>query len=280
MWMSVVLWCALAASLRAETGRDAWLRYAPLDENTARGYRQRLPAAVAAFGDSPVVETAREEFLRGLRSMLGRTPRLETGWPKESAIVLGTLEALGPDAGGPLPSEAFRLRWATRGPLRHLIIAGADPRGVLSGVFALLRRIALHQPIAPLDEQQAPYAPVRWVNEWNNLDGSIERGYGGRSIFFENDAVREDLTRASEYARLLASLGIQGCAVNNVNANPRVLSPEFLPQLARLAAVFRPWGVRIAVSVDFGSPKTIGGLGTFDPLDVRVAAWWQAKAQE
>ncbi len=101
---------------------------------------------------------------------------------------------------------------------------------------------------------------MRWVNQWDNLDGRIERGYGGQSIFFENNDVRANLDAVRDYARLLASLGINGCAINNVNANPRVISPEFLPQLARIAAVFRSWGVKLVVSVDFSSPQRIGEL--------------------
>jgi alpha-glucuronidase len=136
----------------------------------------------------------------------------------------------------------------------------------------------LRQALDHLDEESNPRAPVRWVNEWDNLGGSIERGYGGRSIFFENGTVVPDLSRASDYARLLASIGINGCAANNVNANPKVLSPEFLPQLARIASAFRPWGVKLAISVDVSSPKAIGGLDTFDPLDARVQAWWRQKS--
>ncbi len=86
-----------------------------------------------------------------------------------------------------------------------MIVAGASERGVLYGTFALLRKIAMGETIANLDDAESPYAPVRWVNEWDNLDGSIERGYGGRSIFFEGGHVRQDLSRVQEYARLLAS---------------------------------------------------------------------------
>jgi alpha-glucuronidase len=159
-------------------------------------------------------------------------------------------------------------------------VVGRNARGVLYGAFALLRKIALGEPVTPLDETRNPYAPVRWVNEWNNLDGSIERGYAGRSIFFDQGDVVADLTRAGAYARLLASVGVNGCAINNVNANPRVLTAPFLPQLARVAAAFRPWGVTLVVAIDFTSPKSIGGLDTFDPLDPRVASWWREKADE
>src|SRR5947209_10881596 len=166
---------------------------------------------------------------------------------------------------------------AQLGGQKALVITGATDRGVLYGTFALLRKIARGERIAAVNEVERPSAPIRWVNQWDNLDGSIERGYAGRSVFYDNNNVVPDLTRAADYARLLASVGINGCTVNNVNANPRVLTDEFLPQLARIADAFRPWGVRLSISVDLGSPKTVGGLDTFDPLDPRVAAWWKAK---
>src|SRR5439155_4475539 len=107
-----------------------------------------------------------------------------------------------------------------------------------------------------------------------------ERGYAGRSIFFQNGSVLTDLTRAAEYARLLASVGINGCTVNNVNADSRLLRPDFLPQLARIAEVFRSWGVHLSISVDLASPKTIDGLDTFDPKDSQVAEWWSKRVEQ
>ena len=94
------------------------------------------------------------------------------------------------------------------------------------------------------------------------------------------DTVRPDLSRAQAYARLLASVGIKACAINNVNANPKVLTPEFMPALVRVAEAFRPWGVRLAIAVDFSSPQKIGGLDTFDPVDARVAAFWKARVDD
>jgi len=270
--------------VHGETGYDAWLRYEPLD-SSARVLYTSLPAAIYSTGHSPVMESARQELLRGVRGMLGRTERVESRLPNEDAIVLATWDAL-PSvvADVSMPAErvegSYVLRSLTRRGHSILLIASTDDRGVLYGTFALLRRMTLHREIRGLDEYQAPYAPVRWTNEWDNLDGSIERGYAGRSIFFDGGHVVQDLTRARDYARLLASIGINGCDVTNVNANPKLLTSEFIPELARLAAAFRPWGVRMAISVDFGSPKQIGGLDTFDPLDPRVIAWWKQKADE
>jgi len=271
----VVLAFIAATALRADTGREAWLAYkpSPVPEN--------LPAMVLLAGNSPVEITARDELIRGIRAMLNRTERIEHRIPTESSIVLGTaseIQQLLPGIRLPewLGEDSFCLKSAAG----NLVIAGGNDRGALYGTFAFLRRIALHQPVTALDEVQTPYAPIRWINHWDNLDGSIERGYGGPSLFFENGDVRTNLDRARDYARLLASLGINGCAINNVNADPKVISTEFLPKIARLAEVFRTWGIKLVLSVDFGSPKRAGGMDTFDPADPRVAAWWKEKADE
>jgi alpha-glucuronidase len=270
-------------SARAETGYDAWLRYVPVDTAAQKLYA-RLPTAVYAPTRSGVLEAARQELARGVRGMLGKTLEVESSLPAGDAIVLATYKALPAIAPGLTPPVrvpgSYLLKTVERHGRSILLIGGPDDRGVLYGVFALLRRIALERDVERLDEYSAPYAAVRWTNEWDNLDGSIERGYAGRSIFFDNGHVVPDLERPRDYARLLASIGIDGCTVNSVNADPRALTSEFIPEMARIADVFRPWGVRMSIAVDFSSPKRIGGLDSFDPLDARVAAWWKQKADE
>ncbi|MGC1415047.1 MAG: alpha-glucuronidase family glycosyl hydrolase [Candidatus Acidiferrum sp.] len=273
-----------AQCAHAETGAEAWLRYAPVDARAAQKYAN-LPASVVTLGGSPVLASAKNELIRGVRGILGRTLRDDKTLPQENAIILGTLGSLRSLAseiaeGTALRDDGFLLSTEKVHGFDCLIIAAANDRGVLYGVFALLSKIARGESVSQLHETQQSSAPIRWADEWDNLDGRIERGYAGPSIFFENGGVRADLTRAGEYARLLASIGINGCAINNVNANPRVLEDSFLPQLARVADVFRPWGVQLSISVDFSSPKTIGGLDTFDPADPRVAEWWAKKVDE
>lgn len=270
-------------SVRAETGREAWLRYAPL-EREARARYASLPASVVVLGDSAVLRSARDEMIRGVRGMLGRTLRVEKALPDEAAILLGTsssVRAAMPSLNPPeMAEDGFWLTTADAGRLRHLVIASPNDRGVLYGVFALLGKIARGENVSTISELQQPYVPVRWVNQWDNLNGTIERGYGGPSIFFENGSVRADLTRVGEYGRLLASIGVHGCTINNVNADLRVIQDDFLPHLARVAEAFRPWGVRLGVSVDLSSPQKIGSLETFDPLDARVSEWWQKRVAE
>jgi alpha-glucuronidase len=282
---SFFLSAVMALSVHAETGYDAWLRYRVLEGSARAPYQTAVPAVAAAVSQSIVVQSAQQELIRGIRGMLGRTLRADANLPTESAILLGTLAEIKQAAphlnlAAELAPDGYWLKTVRSGAVRYTVITAANDRGVLYGTFALLRKVALGESVDNLDEKQSPYAPVRWVNEWNNLDGSIERGYGGRSIFWEGGHVREDLSRVADYARLLASLGINGCSINNVNANPLVLTAEFIPQIARIADQMRPWGVRVAIAVDFGSPKTIGGLDSFDPLDERVAAWWKARADD
>ncbi|MGC4050592.1 MAG: alpha-glucuronidase family glycosyl hydrolase [Paludibaculum sp.] len=283
--LSGALWLVALAGLRAETGADAWLRYAALDSAMAQRSIRSLPATVVVTGNSPVEQTAQRELIRGIKGMLGVTLRVSATVPAEGAIVLGVDAAVrravpGLPAASPLGEDGYALTTRAAGAPRLVVIAGANDRGVLYGTFALLKKMALGEPLDVLNERSVPYAPVRWVNHWDNLDGTIERGYGGRSIFWDKGKVREDLSRVSEYGRLLASLGINGCSINNVNADPRVLTADYMPQIARIAEALRPWGVRMVLSVDFGSPQRVGGLSTFDPLDAGVAAWWKAKADE
>ncbi|MGD1081837.1 MAG: alpha-glucuronidase family glycosyl hydrolase [Candidatus Sulfotelmatobacter sp.] len=268
----------------ADTGAEAWLRYSALSPQAAKSY-EHLPGKIVPLSDRLVLKTAQQELVQGISQMLGETLRAGVASPPENAIILGTLtelRALAPALHSPqeLRGDGYWLKSAKIHESECLVIAAATDRGVLYGVFALLSKIARGESLAAIDELQQPYAPIRWVNQWDNLDARIERGYGGLSIFFADGKVRGDLTRAGQYARLLASIGINGCTINNVNAAPGVLEDSFIAQVSRIAEVFRPWGVQLSLSVDLSSPKVIGGLDTFDPLDPRVAEWWRKKVDE
>lgn len=258
----------------AETGAEVWLRYSSLKSSSPS-----LPSLIAVVGRGEVLRTAAKELVHALAEKTKDQGPAST-LPNRNAFVLGqwkNIRPLFPELNrSRAPSgDGFWLKTVQQGRVKYWLIIGANERGVLYGAFSLLSRIAQQQDISTLDDSQSPSGPIRWVTQWDNLDGTIERGYAGRSIFFENGTVRSDITRVSQYARLLASIGINGCSINNVNANPRILSPELLPQLTRVANAFRQWGVKLALAVDMSSPVAIGGLKTFDPLDPTVAAWWQ-----
>lgn len=282
-WAVLVCVSSFTQAARAATDADAWLRYTALDSKTAKQY-EHLPFKVVALGDSPVLQNATQELTFGIEKMTGGKLSAN-GEVSTNSIILATLNQvknLTPELKLPegLTSDAYWITDRKVHGFQCLLITSASERGVLYGVFGLLRKIAQGESLARINELQQPSAGIRWIDQWDNLDGSVERGYGGRSIFFESGKVREDFTRAAQYARLLASIGITTCTVNNVNAAPGVLADSFVPQLRRIADVFRPWGVRLSISVDLSSPRVIGGLDTFDPLDERVADWWRTKADE
>ena len=277
---SLALSYSLFAQADASLDTQAWLRYAPLDSKSAKNY-SAVPETSVLLGKSVVLETAQQELSRGIQKLLGR-PLKPSGSIQANAVVLGTMNDLrsivpAMKSPQPLKEDGYWVVTAKIHGADCLVITGANDRAVLYGVFALLSKIARGESVVGINEVQNPFAPVRWVNQWDNLDGRIERGYGGPSIFFADGKVRSDLTRATEYARLLSSIGINGCTINNVNAAPGVLQDDFILQVKRIANVFRPWGVQISMSVDLSSPKIVGGLDTFDPLDTQVADWWRKK---
>ena len=147
-------------------------------------------------------------------------------------------------------------------------ITAKNEIGLLYGAYALMR-----------GEQgySEPQWQLRILNHWDNLDGSIERGYAGQSIFWEKG---EHSALIKEYARANASIGINGTVLNNVNASPKMLSAVYIKQVKRIAAILRPYGIKVFLSVNFASPMALGGLKTADPLDVQVTTWWKAKAKE
>ncbi len=267
---------------QAETGAEGWLRYAPIED---KALYSALPGRVVSLDNSAVVQSAENELVRGVDGMLAQSVHVENGVPADSAFVLGTVTEVRAQfprwkPAAQLRPEGFALARVHERGHTYWVIAGADARGVLYGTFRMLEEIAEQHELSSLPAAESPSAPVRWVNQWDNLSGSIERGYAGRSIFFDQGAVRGDLTRAGEYARLLASVGINGCAVNNVNADLKMMTPDMIRQVAHIADAFRPWGVRLAMSVDLSSPQKVGGLSTFDPLDPQVIAWWKKSVDE
>jgi alpha-glucuronidase len=148
--------------------------------------------------------------------------------------------------------------------------------GLLYGRYALLRGE---------QGESHPYFKLRILNHWDNLDGSIERGYAGKSIFWDLTSDKKEPAvinreRIGRYAEANASIGINGTVLNNVNASPKMLTRPYINKVKEIADILRPWGIRVYLSVNFGSPKALGDLPTADPLNKRVQQWWQRKAKE
>ncbi|HYW72299.1 MAG TPA: alpha-glucuronidase, partial [Pyrinomonadaceae bacterium] len=161
-----------------------------------------------------------------------------------------------------------------------IVIASPGETGALYGTFRFLRLLQTLQPIDRLNITERPRLQLRILDHWDNLDGSIERGYAGKSLWNWQTLPDGLDPRLVDYARANASIGINGAALNNVNADARILTPEYLHKVAAIANVFRPYGIRVYLSARFSAPIEIGGLSTADPLDAQVAMWWAKKADE
>lgn len=165
-----------------------------------------------------------------------------------------------------MPQDSYRIE----GSHDDITISASTQHGLLYGAFALLRNE---------DGYSAPYYDLRILNHWDNLDGSIERGYAGESIFW-NDRLEIDHNKTEAYAMANASIGINGTVLNNVNASPKMLTAVYINKVKEIADILRPWGIRVYISVNFGSPKALGELDTADPLNRQVRRWWKKKADE
>lgn len=186
-----------------------------------------------------------------------------------------------------IPKEAYRI---SEKDSRVSISAGSEC-GLLYGAYALLRRQETGDRSQETGVIEKPFFKYRILNHWDNLDGSIERGYAGLSIFWDLDGDQPkaiDARLIKEYARANASIGINGTVLNNVNASPRMLSTIYLNKVKEIADILRPYGIKVYLSVNFASPMTIPAKGfnggrpvkTADPLNAQVKAWWKAKAKE
>ena len=147
--------------------------------------------------------------------------------------------------------------------------------GVLYGAYALIR-LALSGSPLPESLVSAPKYPLRMINCWDNADGTVERGYSGRSLFFEGGRLQYDPLRMRELARLMSSVGLNVLCINNVNVHypAQLLLEDYLAEAAALADLFRPFGVQLMFSVDFSQPMR-HGIPTADPLDPDVRTWWK-----
>ncbi|MFZ5495640.1 MAG: alpha-glucuronidase family glycosyl hydrolase [Verrucomicrobiota bacterium] len=275
------------ARLPADDGYRLWLRYDPIaDESLRRAYAGAISEIVIPDNARPPVTSARDELVAGLRGLLGADVPVVAQATRDNALILGTprdpwIASVISEADLREASvEGYVLRRiAHAGGHRTLIVANREP-GLLYGAFALLRHLQLHRPLDGLDLVSAPRIQRRLLNHWDDLNRHVERGYAGFSLWewFYLPEIRSP--RYRDYARALASVGLNGTVVNNVNANAQILTAPYLAQVAALAGEFRPWGIRVYLTARFSAPIEIGGLRTADPLDPAVAAWWQEKAAE
>ena len=276
-----------SSTLRADDGYELWLRYGAVGDPGRRAEYLASISQLVVEGESATLMAVRDELARGLGGLLGRPLTLDSRPLRAGAVVAGTRASSPLIASLPLAAalrgvgrEGFLIRrMRVRGTMAIVIAANSDV-GVLYGAFALLREIQTHRSLRRIEIASAPRVPLRMLEHWDNLDRTVERGYAGASIWEWNQLPAVVSPRYRDYARANASLGINGAVLTAPNTNARALAPEFLRKAATLAAIFRPYGIRVYLTARFSAPIEIGGLRTADPLDPVVRQWWRHKADE
>lgn len=282
VFVSAAVLCMPAA--HAEDGHELWQRYAQLPSAHADAYRAHASQLIAGQG-APTQNAARAELLRGLGGLLGAPLSVSETVTRDGAVVAGTATSsplvarLGLDLAS-LGEEGYLIRTLTIDGHAATVIAAREDIGVLYGAFHFLRLVQTGRSLERLDVRESPRLKLRVLNHWDNLDGHVERGYAGASIWDWHKLPDYLEPRYADYARANASLGINGTVLNNVNSDALSLTPAYLEKAAALAGVFRPYGIRVFLSARFSAPIEIGGLKTADPLDPEVRRWWHSKADE
>jgi alpha-glucuronidase len=281
-----------------DDGYELWMKYTAVsDSNMLNRYRHTI-SSIILKGESETCRIIREELQRGLNRLLGRdisildetaqNGSLVIGIPENSDIISGlnytsTLDTLG--------REGFFIKSATFNKNNIIVITANEDIGLLYGTFHLLKLIQTRADLESIHIVSKPRIEYRLLNHWNNLNGTVERGYAGKSLWKWDELPDKIDMSYHDYARANASIGINGIVPNNVNANPEILREKYLKKVSKLADLFRPYGIKVFLSINFSSPVSakftlnsrrggIGNLDTSDPFDPDVRRWWKNKVKE
>jgi alpha-glucuronidase len=243
----IILFLIIPFTVFAEDGSQLWLRF-PAKNGISTD-------KILSKGNNPTLQIAKKELINY--------------WQGQE-IELRTDKSLKNLKGG----------YTIKSVQNKLVISAEKEIGLLYGVYHILRLQQTKSSITNLDITEKPSYDVRILNHWDNLDGTIERGYAGHSLWKWEDLPNTISPRYEEYARANASIGINAAVLNNVNASPNMLRKDYLEKVKVLADIFRPYGIKVYLSVNFSSPKVLGGLQNSDPLNKEVQKWWKDKAAE
>ncbi|MDE5931773.1 MAG: alpha-glucuronidase, partial [Lachnospiraceae bacterium] len=213
----------------------------------------------AAFGADELIESGVRELQNALEGMTGSRPVFREQPDGGAGKGIHLLFQKG------IPAEGYRLSEKDG----DVTIAASDSRGMLYGIFALLRQIRLGKTIRGMALVKAPDMPLRMLNHWDNMDGSIERGYAGESFFFQDNEILIN-DRTVTYARLAASVGINAVVINNVNVKDAatwLITERYLGKVRELNEIFAGYGIKLFLSLNYAAPVELGELESADPLD-------------
>ncbi|HEY8343680.1 MAG TPA: alpha-glucuronidase family glycosyl hydrolase [Bacillota bacterium] len=274
---------------RSDLDYQCWLRYEQVASVRKRQTYQDWCKNLVIPVTTQTLNSAREELVYALKMMVALEPVVSNTPLHSKFLILGRYgdsplinQAYAPEGTEQLHDEGYIIKVLSERDKEYIVITSRTDRGVLYGSYHFLRLLQTRQDLNNLEIREEPVTALRLLNHWDNLDGSVERGYAGDSLFYRNYELTPDLTRIRDYARLLASIGINGIVVNNVNVSQEEtrLIGDRLPLVKTLAEIFRAYGIRVFLSINFAAPIQLAGLATADPLSAEVKAWWRQKAAE
>lgn len=246
-----------------------WLKYEPKKEQGNASFFTGL--VWKGFDhENAMIKNAQKELINGIQGMLGIA--LACKEEDKATLIIEKSE----DA--QIKEEGYLLKEVDG----TLTLSARDEKGALYGVFHILRVVAMEKSLKGMDALVNPDNPLRMYNHWDNMDGSIERGYSGNSFFFVNNEVVVD-ERTVDYARFVASIGINGVVINNVNVKncaTWLITDRYFEKVAQMAEIFAGYGIKFFLSLNYAATIELGGLDSADPLDEGVIAWWKEKMAE
>ena len=277
------LFVVLIANCQAEDGYRLWLRYDRITTNNLLQQYKSQIQSVQFIGSGSTTEAAKLELMNGLEGLIGKVAESKS-IGNASVIVFLKKDSRGISIPSKinydqLGNEGFAIA-ASNNSQRQLFITANTEVGILYGVFHFLRLIQTQKSLQNLFIVSVPKIQNRILNHWDNLNRHVERGYAGISIWNWHTLPGYIDQRYIDYARANASIGINGAALTNVNANARVLTGEYLEKVAAISSVLKVYGIKTYLTARFSAPIEIGGLKTADPLDPAVQEWWKSKATE
>lgn len=245
-----------------------WLNYRKSEDVSRKKYFESL--VVRGFEESKIIANAVAELELATQAMFGmKIQQKKLG--QEATLLIEKVDLEGKDGTYELIQDG-----------NQLSLRAATERGVLYGVFHILRLLSMGKSLDAIRLKNEPQNPLRMYNHWDNMTGDIERGYSGNSFFFVNNEIVID-ERTRDYARFMASIGMNGIVINNVNVKQcasLLITDTYFEKVAELSRLFEEYGLTLYLSLNYASPIEIGGLDSADPFDQRVIGWWETKMEE
>jgi alpha-glucuronidase len=266
-----------------EDGYELWLRYKKIENVTLLKQYQKSIRQIVVDDNTETGLAIRNEINTALKGLLTKDIPFGNNITSGSVVIATTSSPLlssFPHDVSEIQEEGYKILSTKLQGKSVTLITAKNSVGLLYGTFHWIRLLQSHQSLNAINITSNPKINLRLLNHWDNLDGTVERGYAGFSLWDWHKLPDYIDPRYTDYARANASIGINGTVLTNVNSNALILRPDYLEKVKSLADVFRPYGIKVYLTARFSAPIELGKLPTADPLDPSVQQWWNTKIEE